>query len=85
MHLLAWASRFRYYGSWTLMEANMIAAGVGWDGTSWEPVRNIHVLRAETALDAQQFLKYWNCSVQHFIQNCPAHGVTRRRRTGAAD
>lgn len=74
--MLAFVSRWKYYGIWFLAEGSCILAGLGYNGVDvntrqlkWDRVTNVDPWRLETAQNTRGYLDAWNLNTGSWLKN----------------
>jgi len=76
IYALAFTSRTKYYGVWTLTEGACIQSGLGYNGIDpqtkkarWDRLNNVNPWGIETAQNAKGYLENWNKNTNHWLRH----------------
>ncbi|CAI7677818.1 unnamed protein product [Penicillium manginii] len=76
VYMLGFATRFKYYGVWSLTEGACILSGMGYNGFDnksgkvfWNRLENVDPWSLETAQNSHAYLGSWNKNTNHWLRN----------------
>ncbi|KAJ5231375.1 uncharacterized protein N7469_005963 [Penicillium citrinum] len=76
VYMLGFATRFKYYGVWSLTEGACILSGMGYNGFDnktgkvfWNRLENVDPWGLETAQNSHAYLGSWNKNTNHWLRN----------------
>lgn len=76
VYMLGFATRFKYYGVWSLTEGACVLSGMGYNGFDnksgkvfWNRLENVDPWSLETAQNSHAYLGSWNKNTNHWLRN----------------